>query len=162
MHGGGIVTRITRYQGAIIRDHHILLIKHTEHASGRSYWLVPGGGIEPGETEEACVRREMQEETCLQVDVEYLLLDEAALPGGYYKRLKTYVCQIMDGEARPGYEPEPEAASEYGITEVGWFDLRHPITWNELVVRNPITYAMLQRIQAALGYAVANVDAITT
>jgi hypothetical protein len=30
MHGGGDVTRITRYQGAIIRDHHILLIKQTE------------------------------------------------------------------------------------------------------------------------------------
>ncbi|MFL5807311.1 MAG: NUDIX hydrolase [Roseiflexaceae bacterium] len=113
------MTRITRYQGAIIRDHHILLIKQTEHTSGRSYWLIPGGGIELGETEEACVRREMQEETCLQIHVQYLLLDEAALPGGFYKRLKTYVCQIMDGEARPGYEPEPEAANEYGITDVG-------------------------------------------
>ena len=48
---------ITRYPGAIIKDHHILLIKQTEHASGRSYWLIPGGGIEPGETEEACVQR---------------------------------------------------------------------------------------------------------
>ena len=55
------MTGITRYQGAIIKDHHILLIKQTEHASGRSYWLIPGGGIEPGETEEVCVQREVLE-----------------------------------------------------------------------------------------------------
>ena len=47
-----------RYQGAIIRNQHILLLKQIEHASGRSYWQIPGGGIEPHETEEQCVQRE--------------------------------------------------------------------------------------------------------
>ena len=46
------MTPSTRYQGAIIRDHHILLLKQTEHASGRSYWQIPGGRIEQDETEE--------------------------------------------------------------------------------------------------------------
>jgi ADP-ribose pyrophosphatase YjhB (NUDIX family) len=55
--------RHTRYQGAIIKDDKILLIKHTEHESGRSYWVIPGGGREADETEMACVRREMLEET---------------------------------------------------------------------------------------------------
>ena len=82
MHGRGSVTRSTRYQGAIIRDHQILLIKQTEHASGRSYWLLPGGGIEPDETEERCVQREVLEETGLHVLVQDLLLDEPASPGG--------------------------------------------------------------------------------
>jgi 8-oxo-dGTP diphosphatase len=152
------VTRITRYQGAIIRDHHILLIKHTEHASGRSYWLLPGGGIEPDETEERCVQREMLEETCLHVHVQSLLLDEAGIPDDIYQRRKTYLCQLLDGEARPGYEPEAEAAAHYGISEVGWFDLRHPTSWNEQIVRDPITYPVLQRIQAALGYWVVDGD----
>jgi ADP-ribose pyrophosphatase YjhB (NUDIX family) len=154
------VTHITRYQGAIIRDHHILLIKQTEHSSGRSYWLIPGGRIEPDETEEICVQREMLEETCLQVQVQYLLLDEPNMPGRIYQRRKTYVCSILDGEARPGYEPEAEYATEYSFTEVGWFDLRHPTTWNEQIVSDPITYPLLQRIQAALGYAVADVASI--
>lgn len=35
--------RTTRCQGAILRDDHILLIKHREHAGGRDYWIVPGG-----------------------------------------------------------------------------------------------------------------------
>jgi ADP-ribose pyrophosphatase YjhB (NUDIX family) len=154
------VTRRTRYQGAIIRDHHILLIRQTEHASGRSYWLIPGGGIEPSETEEICVQREMREETCLRVQVQYLLLDERGMPGGIYQRRKTYLCHVLDGEARPGYEPEGAYATAYSFTEVGWFDLRHPMSWNEQIVQDPITYPLLQRIQAALGYAVTDVAPI--
>jgi ADP-ribose pyrophosphatase YjhB (NUDIX family) len=153
--------RITRYQGAIIHDHHILLIQQTEHASGHSYWLIPGGGIEQGETEEACVEREMHEETCLHVRVQQLLLDEPSLPGDTYQRKKTFVCHVVDGEARPGYEPEPEVAAAYTITDVGWFDLRNAATWHELVVRDSITYTLLQRIQAALGYPIAQVHALT-
>ena len=43
--------RHTRYQGAIIRDHHILLLLHREHDGGRGYWIIPGGGMEEGESE---------------------------------------------------------------------------------------------------------------
>ena len=100
----------------------------------------------------------MQEETGLHVHVKYLLLDEPGSPGGTYQRRKTYVCHILAGEARPGYEPEGEWATANSITEVGWFDLRHPTTWNEQIVSDPITYPLLQRVQAALGYAVSGVD----
>jgi 8-oxo-dGTP diphosphatase len=146
------MTRTTRYQGAIVRDHQILLIMHTEHARGRSYWVIPGGGIEPDESEELCVQREMAEETCLRVQVQALLLDEPGIPGGVYQRRKTYLCAIIDGEPRPGYEPEEDASSQYGITEVAWFDLRQADTWGDLLVNDPITYPMLRRIQGALGY----------
>lgn len=147
--------RTIRYQGAILRDHHLLLIQQTEHASGRSYWLMPGGGIELGETEEGCVQREMLEETCLQVQVQRLLLDEPDIPGGAYQRRKTYVCHVVDGDPRPGYEPEADAAAMYGITDIGWFDLRDAALWPELIARDSITYPMLLRVQAALGYTTA-------
>jgi 8-oxo-dGTP pyrophosphatase MutT (NUDIX family) len=153
MHEGSRASRIIRYQGAIIRDQHILLIKQIEYASGHSYWLIPGGGIKPDETEEICVQREMQEETGLHVQVQYLLLDEPSTPSGIYQRAKTYVCSILDGEARPGHEPEAEYANAYSFIEVGWFDLRHPTTWNEQIVSDPITFSLLQRIRIALGYA---------
>ena len=105
------MSRVVRYQGAIVRDDQILLIRHTHHDDGRSYWLLPGGGIEPGETAEACVAREMWEETSLTVRVEGLLLDEAPVAGQQvYKRYHTYLCRVQAGEASPGYEPEEDAA----------------------------------------------------
>jgi 8-oxo-dGTP pyrophosphatase MutT (NUDIX family) len=146
------MSRTTRYQGAIIRNDHVLLIKHREHATGRDYWVIPGGGREDGETDEECVMREVKEETHLNVTVKKLLLDEPGHPGGVYQRLKTYLCIPMAGEAYPGYEPEFEASEAYAITEVGWFDLRDEATWSEKVVTDPFTYPLLQRIRAALGY----------
>ena len=149
------MTLSIRYQGAIIRDHHILLLKQIEHASGRSYWQIPGGGIEPDETEEQCVQREMLEETGLEVQVDSLLLDEPSPPGAIYRRWKTYRCSILAGEARPGSEPEAVYANAYSFTEVGWFDLRHPATWNGQLESDSYISAWLQRIQAVLGYTVA-------
>ena len=146
------MTRTTRYQGAIIRDHHILLITHREHSTGRTYWLIPGGGIEPGESEEDCVIREMREETSLEVRVERLLLDEQGGEGRMYRFYKTYLCTPLSGEAAPGYEPEPEAAANYSISSVDWFDLRQPLAWGHAVISDTITYPQLLRIRAALGY----------
>jgi 8-oxo-dGTP diphosphatase len=147
------MNRIIRYQGAIVHDHQLLLIRHQEH-TGRSYWLFPGGGIEAGETAEACVAREMHEETNLQVAVERLLLDETASPGGVYQRRHTYLCAVLAGTASPGYEPEEDAAAEYGIVEVAWFDLRSRAEWPELVKSNAITHAQMLSVQLALGYTV--------
>ena len=149
---GGPIPRHTRYQGAIIRDHHILLITHHEHRSGRFYWVVPGGGIEPPETEEECVIREMLEETHLSVKVDRLLLDEPARSRGIYQRYKTYLCSVEAGVAEPGSEPEPDVAARYSITDVGWFDLRDPDSWDEKLQADRITRPQVESIRKALGY----------
>jgi ADP-ribose pyrophosphatase YjhB (NUDIX family) len=145
--------RTIRYQGAIIQADHILLIQHRHHASGHSYWLLPGGGREGDETAEACVQREVREETHLHVQVGQHLLDDPDIAGGTYERLHTYLCYVVGGEAQPGYEPEAEAAAEYAISAVRWLDLREPAAWDSEVRRDPITYPLLQRLHAALGYA---------
>jgi 8-oxo-dGTP pyrophosphatase MutT (NUDIX family) len=152
------MSRVIRYQGAILYNHQLLLIKHREHATGHSYWVIPGGGIEVGEAEEACVQREMHEETHLEVEVGRLLLDEPAAPGGVYQRRKTYLCRPISGEAQPGYEPEHEAAQQYGIVQVGWFDLRDATTWDSQVFDDSITCSLLQRLQEVLGYSLVGLD----
>lgn len=150
--------RTIRYQGAIMRGDHLLLIKHREHAGGRSYWLIPGGGQEAGETEEECVKREMLEETHLEVTIERLLLDIPSLIPGIYQRFKTYLCRADSGEAQPGYEPEEDAAQIYAIVEVGWFDLSRPDTWDPQVMTDPFTAPLVRKIQIALGYPVTPTD----
>jgi 8-oxo-dGTP diphosphatase len=145
--------RLIRYQGAIIRDHKILLIKHREHASGREYWVIPGEGREQNETEEACVIREMREETRLDVKIERLLLDEVDIPQSVYKRQKTYLCTIVAGEDQPGYELESEAAQQYAISEVHWFDLKDPIGLEAELGKEAFTFPLVQRIRLTLGYS---------
>ena len=145
------MARTTRYQAAIIRDQHILLIQHREHADGHTYWLLPGGGMEDGETEIQCVQREVREETHLEVTVERLLLDEPNHRGEtVYQRFKTYLCRPLAGEAHPGIEPEPEAASIYAIVDVDWCNIYDETTWDELIVTDPITSSLLRQIRTAL------------
>ena len=145
------MSREIRYQGAILQHNRILLIQHREHIGGRAYWVIPGGGREPGETEEACVEREMLEETSLQVAVERLLLDEPGIPNGVYRRMKTYLCRVVSGKAHPGYEPESEAARNYAIVAVRWFDLADEESWGSEVHNDPIIFPLLQRIILALS-----------
>ena len=142
--------REIRYQGAIMRDGQVLLIRHRHHDDGRSYWLFPGGGIEPGETEFDCVCREMREETGLDVRVERLIFDEPYETHGVYQRRHMYLCTILGGEAAPGYEPEPDAAAAYEIIEVRWFDLADEAAWGD-AASDRFTGPELRRLRDSLS-----------
>jgi ADP-ribose pyrophosphatase YjhB (NUDIX family) len=146
------MARHTRYQGVIIKDQHVLLIRHSEHSTGNSYWVIPGGGLDGKETEEECVIREMLEETHLEVRVEKLIFDEPAHPDGVYKWRKTYLCIPISGEAKPGYEPELDASSWYSISEVRWFDLSDESEWGDNLIQDPYTYPQLVNLRRELGY----------
>lgn len=59
--------------GAILRDHGRVLLVRRANPPSRGLWAVPGGRVEPDETLEAAVRREMLEETGLTVHVDRFL-----------------------------------------------------------------------------------------
>jgi 8-oxo-dGTP pyrophosphatase MutT (NUDIX family) len=48
--------------------HRLLLFQDSDDPVGALWWMLPGGGIDPGETELAAVVRELGEETGLVVD----------------------------------------------------------------------------------------------
>ena len=149
-----MLRRDVRYQAAIVHEDHVLLLKVVDIDSRATFWLLPGGGREADETEEACVQREVREETELAVAVVRPLFEAPDHPGGIYDRLRTYLCHVTGGEARPGVEPEVDTPEHTTIREVGWFDLRAPTTWNELVRGEPITMPLLRQLRAALGYVI--------
>lgn len=150
----------TRYQGAIVRDGAVLLIQHREHATGRGYWLLPGGGMEAGETPEQTVAREMVEETGLHVAVERLVLDRPSV-GNFYEREHTYLCTALGPDARPapGHEPEVDASAVYAIVDVRWVPLHDENHWGAEILSDPITAGYLRALQSALAKATGDLPA---
>jgi ADP-ribose pyrophosphatase len=47
----------------ITMDHQVLLLRQSHHTIGQTLLGIPAGTLEPGETPEACAKRELEEET---------------------------------------------------------------------------------------------------
>jgi 8-oxo-dGTP diphosphatase len=86
--------------GAVIKDHEgrLLLIRRG-HEPGAGLWSLPGGRIEPGETDEQAVAREVLEETGLRVECRHLLgTAELPGPGESVIDVSDYLAVVTGGE----------------------------------------------------------------
>jgi mutator protein MutT len=85
----------------IERDGEILLSLRPEGKHLAGYWEFPGGRIEPGESPEACVVRELREELGVSIRVlETFGTIEHAYPEKRV-RLHGFRCEIVSGDPRP-------------------------------------------------------------
>jgi ADP-ribose pyrophosphatase YjhB (NUDIX family) len=89
-----------RVAGVVTRGDNILLVEHQR--DGQSYYLLPGGGLEWGETCAAALAREFQEEVSLQVKVGKLLfINESIEPQGKRHIVNlTFRARIAGGELK--------------------------------------------------------------
>jgi ADP-ribose pyrophosphatase YjhB (NUDIX family) len=82
----------------LAQDGQILLVRHRK--GDRAYWMLPGGGLDYGETFEACAIRELREETGLEIEVDRMLfLSEAICPRGTRHVVNIYLVGRVVGGA---------------------------------------------------------------
>lgn len=85
---------------AIIRQNTLLAARRTTPPDVAGRWELPGGKVEPGETPDHALVREIAEELGCRVRVETWLDGEQ--PIGSTHVLRVARCTLLDGEPRPG------------------------------------------------------------
>ncbi len=84
-------------------DGRVLVARRPEGRSMAGLWEFPGGKLEPGETPEACLVRELREE--LGIDTEESCLAPFTFASHAYESfhllMPLYVCRIWRGLPRP-------------------------------------------------------------
>jgi ADP-ribose pyrophosphatase YjhB (NUDIX family) len=115
--------------GAVIVSAGRALLARRDTEPLRGEWSVPGGMLELGEKLRDGVRREVLEETGLEVEVGEVLdvfdsiFTDALGRTQYHYVLVDYLCRPVAGEARPGSDVSdvrwvgPEALAAMGLRE---------------------------------------------
>ncbi|HSP39485.1 MAG TPA: NUDIX domain-containing protein [Frankiaceae bacterium] len=120
-----------RCVGAVVTDSRgrILLVQRANEP-GRGLWSLPGGRVEPGETDEQAVVREVAEETGLTVEVGRLVgrvqIDDYDVGD--------YSCRVVDGDGTGGNATaETAVAAASDALDAGYLDPRTVPTTPRLV-----------------------------
>lgn len=105
-----------RAAAAIVQDGALLLVRHEKE--GRGYWMLPGGGVQWGEGIDAAVRRELIEETGLEVATgDLLFVKDTIHPEGARHMVHIVLrATVVGGELLPSQDPR--------VVETRWVPLQ--------------------------------------
>jgi len=93
-----------RAAGILIKEDKILLIRHQKKEN--TYWLLPGGGVDYGETMEESLRREFLEECNIDVEVKDMVFVSQGIAPDKSRHIvhMNFVVEYKGGELRVGDE----------------------------------------------------------
>lgn len=101
----------------IINDKGELLLQLRNKAPEKEYWSIPGGRVELFETFEEAVKREVKEETGVEVEIISLLgiCDHIIKNEERHWVSPSYLCKIVEGE--------PQILEPTKHLDIKWFSL---------------------------------------
>ena len=109
---------------AIVRDGRVLAARRTAPASVAGRWEFPGGKVEPGETEDESLAREIREELGLRIRVERWCASVEEIGERYL--LKVAVATIEAGEPAPTEHDQIRWLAPAELGDVDWLDADRP------------------------------------
>ena len=123
-HVSAVKSRKVIVGAAIITDGRVLACERSAPPEVAGRWEFPGGKVEPGETREAALVREVAEELACRVEVTGWLAGEVAISETH--TLAVALANLVDGEPEPAEHDLVRwlAAGELG--DVDWLEADRP------------------------------------
>ena len=116
-----------RVAGIVQRDDAILMVRHEKN--GSSYWLLPGGGVDRGETLHKALQREFKEEVTLDIEPgELILVSESIAPDQSRHMVQcVFTASIIGGEVGIGVDERVVEARFVSADELADLEVHPPL-----------------------------------
>lgn len=82
----------------LIRSNKVLITRRAKGKHLAGYWEFPGGKLDPRETDEECLAREIKEELDICVKVNAFFMENVHRYSNKTIRLKAYFCSFISGD----------------------------------------------------------------
>jgi 8-oxo-dGTP diphosphatase len=105
---------------AIVRGDRCLVARRGSGMSAPGLWEFPGGKIEPGESAEAALARELREELGVEVEVGVLLGRGRAPAGGVLVELDVFAARLVRGDAVAREHAEVAWLGAEALAQLDW------------------------------------------
>ena len=99
-------------------ENKMLMVK--QHHEEKDIWMVPGGGIEDGESSFEAAEREVFEETGIKVKTDRLIWHVEEVSDRGQRFVNFFTAEIAGGSLKLGMDPEFDAEHQV-LREVGFF-----------------------------------------
>lgn len=96
-----------RVCGLCVENNQLLMVNHAGITAG-DFWAPPGGGLQFGETVEACLKREFLEETGLDIEIQDLLFTCEVIRLPLHAVEMFFTTKVKHGKLMRGIDPEME------------------------------------------------------
>lgn len=130
-----------RVAAIILENENLLLIAHKKQND--IYWLLPGGGVNFGESLDSALKRELMEELGVSINVgEIALISDSIDPAGNRHILNIiFKCSLRDGKYSLGKDKRLHNFQFFGHEEVQQLQIFPPINkeLNNIINNKPNT-----------------------
>ena len=110
---------------AIVRDGCVLAARRTRPPETAGRWEFPGGKVEPAESPDAALAREIREELGCAVSVDRWLAGSVAVGGGVHE-LTVALATLLDGDPVPHEHDAVRWLGPDQLDDVDWLDPDRP------------------------------------
>lgn len=98
--------------GLVVHDDALLLVRLQAPTRPDPFWSIPGGGVQHGESLEKTVKRELFEETGLEVEVGQLQYVSEFIQHPFHAVEFYFLCRKVGGILSKGHDPEYDSGSQ--------------------------------------------------